>query len=269
MAREPSWQRDNGQYIPYPATWLRQGGWENEVGDTVIVSPYTGQPRSEIDEWIEASWSAEMTENETKVLLATIQTAYPNYHVPNKTFAVNLWLEMLGGYDYADVEKGLKAYMATDTSGFAPSMGQLIAAIGNVKGDGFMGAEEAWLEVRRACRSICQYDDNYTASAVFSRLPTELKEAVGDAHTLNSYGQMDIQDRDRHEKPRFMAAYKAVIDKRRMNRAAGNPAIPEKPAPRIDTAKPLDDPEPVERPNAQAIRAYVNEAKRGLWRAEA
>lgn len=25
------WQRDNGQYIPYPATWLNQGRWEDEV----------------------------------------------------------------------------------------------------------------------------------------------------------------------------------------------------------------------------------------------
>ena len=24
------WQKDNGQYIPYPASWLRAGGWENE-----------------------------------------------------------------------------------------------------------------------------------------------------------------------------------------------------------------------------------------------
>jgi len=25
------WKRDNGQYIPYPATWLNQGRWEDEV----------------------------------------------------------------------------------------------------------------------------------------------------------------------------------------------------------------------------------------------
>lgn len=26
------WQRNNGQYIPYPATWLNQGRWEDDVG---------------------------------------------------------------------------------------------------------------------------------------------------------------------------------------------------------------------------------------------
>ena len=26
------WQRNNGQYIPYPATWLNQGRGEDDVG---------------------------------------------------------------------------------------------------------------------------------------------------------------------------------------------------------------------------------------------
>jgi hypothetical protein len=28
------WLKDNGDYIPYPATWLRKGGWENDVAVT-------------------------------------------------------------------------------------------------------------------------------------------------------------------------------------------------------------------------------------------
>lgn len=32
------WQKDNGKYIPYPATWLRAKGWEDEWEDE-IVSP--------------------------------------------------------------------------------------------------------------------------------------------------------------------------------------------------------------------------------------
>ncbi len=27
----PQWQKDNGQYIPNPATWLNQGRWEDEL----------------------------------------------------------------------------------------------------------------------------------------------------------------------------------------------------------------------------------------------
>jgi hypothetical protein len=28
----PDWQKDHGQYIPYPATWLNAKGWEDDVG---------------------------------------------------------------------------------------------------------------------------------------------------------------------------------------------------------------------------------------------
>lgn len=37
------WQRDNGQYIPYPATWLNQGRWEDEVQETEL--PAKPEPR--------------------------------------------------------------------------------------------------------------------------------------------------------------------------------------------------------------------------------
>lgn len=37
------WQRDNGQYIPYPATWLNQGRWEDEVQED--KPPAESEPR--------------------------------------------------------------------------------------------------------------------------------------------------------------------------------------------------------------------------------
>lgn len=30
----PQWAKDGGQFIPHPATWLRQGGWQDEVAIT-------------------------------------------------------------------------------------------------------------------------------------------------------------------------------------------------------------------------------------------
>jgi hypothetical protein len=29
------WQRDGGKYIPYPATWLRRKGWEDEYAASI------------------------------------------------------------------------------------------------------------------------------------------------------------------------------------------------------------------------------------------
>ena len=30
--KSPEWQKDSGQFIPYPATWLRRGAWMDETG---------------------------------------------------------------------------------------------------------------------------------------------------------------------------------------------------------------------------------------------
>ncbi len=31
----PEWQKDDGKYIPYPASWLRAKGWEDEMQSKV------------------------------------------------------------------------------------------------------------------------------------------------------------------------------------------------------------------------------------------
>jgi len=36
-----SWTKDGGQYIPYPATWLRAEGWEDEIKPSHSPSPRT------------------------------------------------------------------------------------------------------------------------------------------------------------------------------------------------------------------------------------
>lgn len=39
--KSKDWQKDKGQYIPYPATWLRAGAWENEEYDAPTQKQYT------------------------------------------------------------------------------------------------------------------------------------------------------------------------------------------------------------------------------------
>ena len=34
------WKRDNGQFIPYPATWLRAEGWNDEVSSMPEKVPW-------------------------------------------------------------------------------------------------------------------------------------------------------------------------------------------------------------------------------------
>lgn len=74
-----------------------------------------------------------MTREDVIKLLMMIQAAYPNYKPPDKTIAVNMWYEMLKECDEASVMMGLKEFIKTDTSGFAPSIGQIISKMETVE----------------------------------------------------------------------------------------------------------------------------------------
>ena len=39
------WQKDRGQYIPYPATWLNAKGWEDEVGTSGLNNGHITQAK--------------------------------------------------------------------------------------------------------------------------------------------------------------------------------------------------------------------------------
>ena len=36
--KSKDWQKDNGQFIPYPYTWLNQGRWKDEVEEDIKVN---------------------------------------------------------------------------------------------------------------------------------------------------------------------------------------------------------------------------------------
>ena len=74
-----------------------------------------------------------MTREDVIKLLMMIQAAYPNYKPTDKTVTVNMWHEMLKEYDENSAMLGLKEFIKTDTSGFAPSIGQIISKMETVE----------------------------------------------------------------------------------------------------------------------------------------
>lgn len=66
-----------------------------------------------------------MTRDETKKIIMLISATYPNFKPMDLTFTVDAWAMMLVDYDYNRVAAALKDYITSDTSGFAPSIGQL------------------------------------------------------------------------------------------------------------------------------------------------
>lgn len=146
-----------------------------------------------------------MNKEETKKVLGIIIASYPTYKPENMQVTLNVWNEMLKDYDYGMVCAGLKAFISTDTKGFAPSIGQLIDYIAKLTKEDEPNELEAWTMVKKA---LC--DSTYHSQERFDELPELVQKAVGSASQLRSWG-MDMAFNESVAQSNFMKVYKQVV----------------------------------------------------------
>ena len=70
--------------------------------------------------------------------------AYPNYRIDDIEYTAKIWADFLGGYSYEQANMALRTYITADTSGFAPSIGQLINKLHEVQSPQELNEMEAW-----------------------------------------------------------------------------------------------------------------------------
>lgn len=121
-----------------------------------------------------------MTENDTKKIIMTIEAAFPNWkpQAPND-FVVNLWHKFLASFEQKEVARAVQIYIATDTSGFAPTIGQIIDRIHVLVEPEQLNDMQAWALVAKAIQ-----DSSYNSKAEFARLPLIVQKAVGSEQQL-------------------------------------------------------------------------------------
>ena len=148
-----------------------------------------------------------MTREETKKIIMGIQCSYPNFkpQVP-LDFLVEIWMDDLSDYTYEQVYTALKVFKATDKSGFAPSVGQLIDKM-FVTQEKEVTEMEAWNMVRRA---IC--NSGYNSQAEFEKLPGNVQAIVGSPAQLHQWSQTDISELETVIQSNFMRSYKAKVE---------------------------------------------------------
>lgn len=157
-----------------------------------------------------------MTRDDAIDILMVIQAAYPNYKPQDKTVAVNTWYMMLKDYEKEVVEAALKIYIASDTSGFAPAIGQLIDKINTVTAPPELNSMTAWGLVSKALRNGC-----YRAEQEFEKLPMTVKRAVGSPDNLRHWAQSDSKSIETVIQSNFIRTYEAEV--RRKSEAAKTP----------------------------------------------
>lgn len=149
-----------------------------------------------------------MNRQDTLGIMAVIQAAYPEFYKGMRQekaeSIVGLWAEMLKDYPAVEVALAVKAFIATDTKGFPPKVGQIIDSLRKNRNRDEMTEMEAWGYVERATRRSAYY-----AEEEFAKLPPILQRIVGSPQQLKEWALMDADEVKTIVASNFQRSYRA------------------------------------------------------------
>lgn len=148
-----------------------------------------------------------MTREETVKIMRIICDSYPNYKPTNLSEIVDVWCMMLSDYTYDEVSIALKAYITSNTSGFAPAIGQLIAMMQTITQEQELNEMEAWALVSKAIRN-----SGYNSVEEYAKLPPLVQKAVGLPNQLRSWA-LDGNFDEQVASSNFMRCYRAELNR--------------------------------------------------------
>ncbi len=131
---------------------------------------------------------------------------YPNYKPNNLSETVDVWNMMLEEYSYSQISTALKAYVHSDTSGFAPSIGQIMSKIQTISQPQELDGMAAWGLVSKALRN-----GTYGAVEEFNKLPPLVRQAVGMPDNLKNWATADYQTIETVIQSNFLRTYETVV----------------------------------------------------------
>lgn len=143
-----------------------------------------------------------MTREETVKIIRIMVDSYPNYKPNDISETVDVWQMMLSDYDYNLVAMALKAYILSDTIGFAPSIGQLVSKIQTITKPHELSEMEAWSLVSKAIRN-----SGYNSVEEFAKLPPIVQNAVGLPEQLRTWA-LDENYNEQVVSSNFMRCYR-------------------------------------------------------------
>ena len=146
-----------------------------------------------------------MTREETVKIIRIMVDSYPNYKPNNVSETVDVWYMMLSDYDYNLIAMALKTYILSDTSGFAPSIGQLVAKMQTINTPQELSEAEAWALVSKAIRN-----SGYNSVEEFAKLPPLVQKAVGLPDQLKIWA-MDENYNEQVVSSNFMRCYRTEL----------------------------------------------------------
>lgn len=153
-----------------------------------------------------------MNVDETGKVLAVIKKNYPHaykdFTAQEKADLLVLWQEMFADDDYMVVGAAVKTFIANDTKGFAPIIGQIKELIRKL-------TEPEQMSEQEAANRIIQASQNsiYHAQEEFDKLPPILQRLAGSPARLREWAMMDYETVNSVVASNLMRSYKAISQK--------------------------------------------------------
>lgn len=130
-----------------------------------------------------------MDRQQTAKILALIQETYPHFmdgRTPEAT--AEIWARMFTTEAYPQVEAAVFAFVACDTKGYPPSIGQIKEKLAQMGAVNEIDEAGAWALVMKAMRNSL-----YNADKEFAALPPTIQRAVGSPSQLRDWELMDLE----------------------------------------------------------------------------
>lgn len=147
-----------------------------------------------------------MTREETVEIIHIICDCYPNFKPEDLSRTIDAWQVMLEEYSCEQVAVALKAYITSNTSGFAPSVGEIVAKIQLVSQPQELDGMAAWGLVSKALRN-----GTYGAVEEFNKLPPLVRQAVGMPDNLKNWAASDYQTIETVIQSNFLRTYEVIV----------------------------------------------------------
>lgn len=130
-----------------------------------------------------------MNQTDAVCLLRSISSAYPRFfRDTSKEQAqkmAQVWADLLPDKTLEEMMIVARVFIRSDTSGFPPTIGQLMALLPPDKDE--LGENEAWALVRSAISR-----SRYNSKEEFEKLPKMVQKCLGGHELLTDYAEMDV-----------------------------------------------------------------------------
>lgn len=146
-----------------------------------------------------------MKREETVQIIRIICDCFVNFKPNNLSETVDVWNMMLSEYTYQQISVALKSYILSDTSGFAPTIGQLVDMVHSVSKPQELNEMEAWALVSMAIRN-----SGYRYTEEFLKLPAIIQRAIGTPEQLHIWAT-DEEYNETVVMSNFQRSYRLVL----------------------------------------------------------